>query len=94
MMRKQRFKPCWLKLGSHQNKHLAVLVQHTRIAGRKADTSKYHGGSSKGWSSKWKGSWDKQSYWEHDQWENHYGSGRGSEQPKSPGKGPKKEGGR
>ena len=28
----------------------------------KADTSKYYGGSSKGWSSKWKGSWDKQSY--------------------------------
>jgi hypothetical protein len=34
-----------------------------------ADTSKYYGGSSKGWSSKWKGSWDKQSYWKHDQWE-------------------------
>jgi len=31
----QKFKPCWLKLGSHQNKHLAVLVQHTRIASRR-----------------------------------------------------------
>ena len=57
----------------------------------KADTSKYYGGSSKSWSSKWKGNWDKQSYWEHDQWENYYSSGRGSEQPKSPEKGPKKE---
>ena len=56
-----------------------------------ADTSKYYGGSSKSWSSKWKGNWDKQSYWEHDQWENYYSSGRGSEQPKSPEKGPKKE---
>ena len=33
--RTQKFKPCWLKLGSHRNKHLAVLVQHTRIANRK-----------------------------------------------------------
>ena len=56
----------------------------------KADTSKYYGGSSKSWSCKWKGSWDKQSYWKHDQWENYYSSGRGSEQPKSPQKGPKK----
>ena len=56
-----------------------------------ADTSKYYGGSSKGWSSKWKGSWDKQSYWKHDQWENYYSSGRGSEQPKSPEEGPKKK---
>ena len=57
----------------------------------KADTSKYYGGSSKSWSNKWKGSWDKQSYWKHDQWENYYSSGRGSEQPKSPEKGPEKE---
>ena len=57
----------------------------------KAGTSKYYGGSSKGWSSKWKSSWDKQSYWEHDQWKDSYGSGRGSEQPKTPGKGPKKD---
>ena len=56
-----------------------------------ADTSKYHGGSSKNWSNQWKGNWDKQSYWEHNQWENYYSSGRGSEQPKSPEKGPKKE---
>ena len=31
----QKFKPCWLKLGRHLNKHLAVLVQHTRIASRR-----------------------------------------------------------
>ena len=57
----------------------------------KADTSKYYGGSSKGWSSKWKGSWDKKSYWKHDQWESYYSSVRGSEQPKSPEEGPKKK---
>ena len=56
-----------------------------------ADTSKYNGGSSKNSSNQWKGNWDKQSYWEHDQWENYYSSGRGSEQPKSPQKGPKRE---
>ena len=26
----------------------------------------------------------KKSYWEHDQWETHYSSGRGSQQPTSP----------
>jgi hypothetical protein len=30
-MMMQKFRLCWLKLGSHQNKHLAVLIQHTRI---------------------------------------------------------------
>ena len=34
-MMMQKFKPCWLKLGRHLNKHLAVLVQHTRIASRR-----------------------------------------------------------
>ncbi|CAL1130380.1 unnamed protein product [Cladocopium goreaui] len=52
----------------------------------KADTSKYYGGSSKSWSCKWKGSWDKQSYWKHDQWENYYSSGQDNleESPKRP----------
>jgi len=50
----------------------------------KADTSKRYGGSSKSWSSKWKGSWDDQSYWKHDQWDDYYSYGRGSERPKSP----------
>ena len=59
--------------------------------GSKHWPSKYYGGSSKNWSNQWKGNWGKQSYWEHDQWENYYSSGRGSEQPKSPEKGPKKE---
>ena len=56
----------------------------------KAYSSKYHGGSSKGWSNKWQGSWGKRSHWEHDQWESHYSSGRGSQQPKPPEEGPKK----
>ena len=50
----------------------------------KAYSSKYHGGSSKGWSNKWQGSWGKRSHWEHDQWESHYSSDRGSQRPKSP----------
>jgi len=53
----------------------------------KAYPSKYYGGSSKGWSNKWQGSWGKKSHWEHDQWESHYSSGRGSQQPKSPEEG-------
>ena len=56
----------------------------------KAYPSKYYGGSSKGWSNKWQGSWGKKSHWEHDQWGSHYSSGRGSQQPKSPEEGPKK----
>ena len=32
----------------------------------KAYPSKYHGGSSKGWSNKWQGSWGRRSHWEHD----------------------------
>ena len=56
----------------------------------KAYPSKYYDGSSKGWSNKWQGSWGKKSHWEHDQWESHYSSGRGSQQPKSPEEGCKK----
>jgi hypothetical protein len=44
-------------------------------------SSKYYGGASKGWSSKWQGSWGKRSHWKHDQWESHYS---GSQRPKSP----------
>ena len=54
----------------------------------KAYSSKYHGGSPKGWSSKWQGNWGKRSHWEHDQWESHYS---GSQQPNSPEEGPKQK---